>query len=572
MSLHPSQISTELARAGATHHTGNTETSSAALDVIHPSGGRTRIALHALPFRIGRGPDNDLILRDNRASRAHASIGRSGAAFTIEDLDSLHGTWVNGRRIDQVTPLSSGDIVHFGFEDSYRVVFSDSHDSINRILDQLSASSPVHGAAGSLSRLRALVEIARTVQSSFGANEILAAIIDAALALTGAERGFLLLRSGDGLEMKIGRDAQGSTLAESALIVPTRTIVRALRERHDLLSMSLIADPARSGDLSEPDFRNIICVPLVRFRGIHTEETLSLSAQTDTVGLLYLESRQTQAAVSDLNRELLHTLALEASTVLENADLLEQDRRKWLLEQELRIAREIQRSLLPQRFPDSGWFRAAGSSLASATVSGDYFDLRPAGDDMWAATVADVSGKGVSAALLASLLQGAFLLASELNTPLGSLMSKVNRFLIDRAQREKYATLFYGTVERSGVLAWANAGHCAPLLVRQKGEIRELHTTGMPLGLFPEASFEVEQLQIAAGDCIVAFSDGLPDAQGNGKNAFRTKLNPTLKRLAGLSAQEVHDGLIEEVRRFRQDASLRDDITVLVLEYRGSDA
>ncbi len=572
MSLHPSQISTELARGGATLHTGTTETGGAALDVIHPSGERTRIAVEPVPFRIGRGPDNHLILRDNRASRAHASIAKNGPAYTIEDLDSLHGTWVNGRRIDAATILTSGDIVHFGFEDSYRVVFSDSHGRIHRMLDRLSAPSPALGAAGSFSRLRALVEIARTVQSSFGANEILGAIIDAALALTGAERGFLLLCSGDSLEMKVGRDAQGSMLAESSLNVPTRTIGRALRERHDLLSMSLVPYPAHSGDLPAPNFRNIICVPLVRFRGVQTEETLSLSAQTDTVGLLYLESRETQTAVSDLNRELLHTLALEASTVLENANLLEQERRKWLLEQELRIAREIQRSLLPQRFPASGWFRAAGSSLASAAVSGDYFDLRPAGDNLWAAAVADVSGKGVSAALLASLLQGAFLLASELNTPIGSLMSKMNRFLIDRAQGEKYATLFYATVQRSGTLTWANAGHCGPLLVRKNGEIRELHTTGMPLGLLPEASFEVEDLPIAAGDNIVAFSDGLTDAEDSEKNSFRPRLNPTLERLAGMSAQQVHDELIEEVRRFREDEPLRDDITVLVMEYRGNDA
>src|SRR5579875_1510038 len=91
---------------------------SAALDVIHPSGERTRIPIDPVPFRIGRGPDNHLILRDNRASRAHALIARQGAGFLIEDLDSTHGTWVNGDRIQKPTVLKSGDAVHFGFEDS----------------------------------------------------------------------------------------------------------------------------------------------------------------------------------------------------------------------------------------------------------------------------------------------------------------------------------------------------------------------------------------------------------------------------------------------------------------------
>jgi serine phosphatase RsbU (regulator of sigma subunit) len=191
---------------------------------------------------------------------------------------------------------------------------------------------------------------------------------------------------------------------------------------------------------------------------------------------------------------------------------------------------------------------------------------------MWAAVVADVSGKGVSAALLASLLHGAFLLASELETPIGPLMSKINRFLIDRAQGEKYATLFYATLQRSGALIWANAGHCAPLLVRANGELDELQTTGMPLGLLPEATFEVKRLQLADGDNIVAFSDGLTEAENSEKKTFQSQLKSALQLSAGMSAREIHDRLIAEVVRFQEGKRLRDDVTVLVMEYRGSEA
>src|SRR5579875_396351 len=104
---------------------------AAALDVVHPSGERTRIPIDPLPFRIGRGPDNDLILRDNRASRTHAQICLRDATFVIEDLNSLHGTWVNGERISQPTALGEGDRVHFGIEDSYHLTFSDSSGRIS---------------------------------------------------------------------------------------------------------------------------------------------------------------------------------------------------------------------------------------------------------------------------------------------------------------------------------------------------------------------------------------------------------------------------------------------------------
>ncbi len=546
----------------------------AALDVIHPSGERTRIPITPLPFRIGRGPDNQLILRDNRASRAHAWIVRENESLVIEDLGSLHGTWLNGTRIDKPMALHAGDTVHFGFEDSYRLVFADSNRRISRILDQISsASAQPLGAAGSFARLRALIEVARTLQTSLAAEEVLSAVIDAALALTGAERGFLLLRSGDELEVKVGRDAAGATLAGSDLQVPASLISRALTERRDMLSMNL--NPEKTGDdsdVEDVDFPNVICVPLVQFHSVSAEETLSLSSETNTVGLLYLDSRKRQTPLSGLNRELLHTLALEASTVLEHAKLLEEERQKRVLEQELDFARKIQQNLLPQEFPESGWFCAAGSSLPSAEVGGDYFDVHAIGQDTWTAVIADVSGKGISSALLASLLQGAFLLGSELNSPLDALLARMNHFLIQRAQREKYATLFYGRIERTGATEWVNAGHCLPYLVKPDGEVQRLGSTGAPLGLLPDANFEVQHLQLAPGDKILVYSDGLPDAQNKSKRLYEDNLDQALKSLGGLNAQQIHDRLIGDVERFRDGEPLHDDVTLLVLEYRGAGA
>jgi phosphoserine phosphatase RsbU/P len=545
--------------------------SNAALDVIHPSGERTRIPIEPLPFRIGRGPDNHLILRDNRASRAHALIRRENRSFAIEDLDSLHGTWVNGKRIEKVTALKSGDDVHFGFEDSYHLVFSDLDGRIHRILDQISsAASEPGGPAGSFARLRALVEVARALQTSLAGDEVLSAVVDAALALTGAERGFLLLRSGDELAVRVGRDMRGATLSDADLHVPTSLIRRALRERRDLLSMNLTTGRVQQqSPQGEVQFRNIICVPLVQFRTLSAQETMASSSQSNTVGLLYLDSRQEQTPLSELNRELLHTLALEASSVLENANLLEQERQKRLLEQELEFARKVQQSLLPQTFPDSGWLSAIGSSLASEEVAGDYFDVHSIGSDAWAAVIADVSGKGVSSALLASLLQGAFLLGSELETPLDALMEKINHFLIERAQREKYATLFYARIRSSGLIDWVNAGHCAPIVVRANGGTSTLRSTGPPLGLVAEPKFEVDRVQLAPGDKIIAYSDGLTETENKKRETFEPRLEAALRGFAGVSAREIHEKLVEEIEEFRGNAPIRDDVTLLVLEYRG---
>ncbi len=530
-----------------------------ALDVIHPSGERTRIPVDPLPFRIGRGPDNNLILRDNRASRAHAKISFDGSAFLVEDLASLHGTWVNGARIEAPMRLKAGDSVHFGFEDSYRLVFTEAGTRIHRMLDEISASSQVSGAASSLARLRALLELARSLQTTLAREEVLAAILDAALGLTGSARGFLLLRSGEKLEVKLGRDNTGSPLNRSDFNVPTTVIESALAERRDLLSLDLPG--------SEPESANGICIPLLEFPSIDARKTIAVSSQSSTIGVLYLEHPRARSRLSDLDRELLHTLALEASTAVANARLLEEERQKRLLEQELGLARQIQENLLPQKMPQADWFSAAGSSIPSAEIAGDYFDVHSIGPDAWAAIIADVSGKGIGAALLASLLQGAFLLASGLDVPLDAVLSKINTFLNERAHGEKYATLFCAAIHRSGSFMWSNAGHVEPILLSTDGTTRNLETTSMPLGLLPEAEFAIERLQLSPGDKIIAFSDGLSEAEAPNSGVFASQLPELLASCAQLSAQELHDRLIERLLEFA--GALHDDVTVLVLQYRG---
>ncbi len=533
-------------------------TGEVALDVIHPSGERTRIPITPLPFRIGRGPDNQLILRDNRASRSHASIKSTETGFVIEDLDSLHGTWVNGSRIHDATTLQPGDTVHFGFEDSYQLLFSDGSDRITRLLNRFSAAgSQPGGAAGQFARLRAVLDVARTLQTALAADEVLGAVLETALALTGAERAFLILRAGDDFDVRLGRDAQGRSLPVESLSLPAEMIARALTERHDLLSIS-------DGSI----MRDVICVPLVSLGSINAQETVSLSPQSDTLGLIYLDCPR-QRVVPQLNLELLHTLALEASTVLENANVLERERQKLLLEQELNLARKIQQNLLPNDFPNTGWLRAAGSSLPSSGVTGDYFDLHQIDADNWAAVIADVSGKGISSALLAALLQGAFLLGSDLAASLDEVVGKINGFLIDRAQREKYATLFYAAIHSSGLMEWVNAGHCAPFVISRGGSVKPLQTTGMPLGLWRNAHYAVERVQLASGDKVLAYSDGVVEAENDQQETFEARLKQLLKQCGSLSAQQIHDKLITEILKFHDGIKQRDDITALVLEYCG---
>src|ERR1035437_9915857 len=144
-----------------------------------------------------------------------------------------------------------------------------------------------------------------------------------------------------------------------------------------------------SRSIVDLELRSVVCVPLVRIRTGQSDVTSVLSAGGETVGVLYLDSRLAAADLAGGNRELIQTLAIEASTVLENARLLEEERAKHRLDEELSLARTIQQSLLPRSLPAEGWLRASGSSVASRMVGGDYFDVPGVNPDGWWGVVAD---------------------------------------------------------------------------------------------------------------------------------------------------------------------------------------
>ncbi len=541
------------------------------LAVVEPGGRRQLVKISKSPFQIGRLAECEISLRDSRISRQHAQIVAEDDSYYLEDLNSRHGTFVNGKKITR-HKLSANDRIDFGVEDSYHLVFTYETGDTERLLAQLDAVPTTH-ATGNLAKLRAVLEVARALESSMSLEDVLGAVVDAALVVTGAERGFLLLHNSQGtaLEMRVARDKHGRPLDETDLRVPRGVIQRALHQRRDLLSMNF--DPAQINtekSVVDLELRSVVCVPLVRIRIGHQHETSQLSTKNDTLGVLYMDSRVGSADLSAGNRELLQSLAIETSTVLENARLMSQEREKRRLEQELSIAREIQRSLLPSRLPSDGWFRAAGSSQACFQVGGDYYDVMELSESLWGFVLADVSGKGVSAALLTSLLQGAFFATAGHESRLTEIMSRVNRYVCERSQTRNYATVFYCTVDRGGATRWINAGHCPPLLVRAGGKMEELAASACPIGLFPAAPFPQQETQLFSGDKLVVYSDGVTEAENAAGEQFGEEALTTLVRnRASAPAAELHQAIIDEVSRFTAGAPQSDDVTLVVLEYRG---
>jgi serine phosphatase RsbU (regulator of sigma subunit) len=548
----------------------------AVLTVINPSGQRSRVFIDRSPFLIGRQADNHLVLRDNRVSRVHAQIVREDTGYFIEDLNSRHGVYVNGERIQAKRQLFHSDSVSFGFADGYQLIFLQEEREIGRLVDHVaSTSKSVAGLGSNLAKLRALVEVARALQSSLSIQEVLESVVDAALVVTGSERGFLLLRHGATLKVEVARNRDGVTLPADDLKVPTQLIARALDSRRELLSMHF--DPEVEGaakpdsTIARLDLRSVVCVPLVKIKTEVSANTI-IAPVNETVGLIYLDSKSELADLSAGNREILQTLALEASTVLENARLLEQERAKQRLEEELRIARSIQQGLLPRELPSTGWFQVAGASVASQQVGGDYYDVARSAGDVWSLVVADVSGKGVSSALLASLLQGAFLVGAGSAEGIEAMLERINRYLYERTEGEKYATVFYCSVHRDGTVHWANAGHCPPILLRAGGGREMWRPTAMPVGILDIGRFAVQTSRLMPGDRLVIYSDGLSEAQNAAGEFFEQKrIDEVLRQGEGLGASALHAALFNAVNAFIGGVPQRDDLTLVIAEYNPED-
>jgi len=544
--------------------------------VHHPAGSRERILVQEFPFLIGRLNTNNLVLRDNRISRQHARVVAGpgpGNDHILEDLGSLAGTFVNNERI-QTKKLRHGDVIAFGFEDSYSLIFCKQDAEWQKVLEQMRPPDlAMTQQSLELAKLRALTEVARAVHSSLHFEEILSKVVDTAIEATGAERGFLILVEGADLKIRVARATGGEPLPPSDLRVPMRMIRRALEERTELLSMNFRPEHEQRMDLGqtvvELELRSVAAVPLIKVRpSSEAGVTSKHSIRANTIGMLYLDSRSGTANLAAGNRELLQTLALEASTILENARLLEEERKKEAMDRELSLARSIQDSLLPKGLPQEGWFQAYGLSLPSLEVAGDYYDVHMLPSGAWSALLADVSGKGVGSALLASFLQGVFLHSGDTVEEMRRLAGRVNQFLVNRTGGEKYATLFYCVIRPDGCIYFINAGHEAPFLVRRNGITKTLQSTSMPVGMLDEVEFEVAEARLEPGDQIVVFSDGLTEARNlQGQYYGRGRIKDLLSQLLGQGSRATITALQKDLQLFAGAAPQADDVTVLAIDY-----
>jgi sigma-B regulation protein RsbU (phosphoserine phosphatase) len=241
-----------------------------------------------------------------------------------------------------------------------------------------------------------------------------------------------------------------------------------------------------------------------------------------------------------------------------------------LLEQ-LAIARQLQQALLPQPNKNLPYVRACSQTIPCHEVGGDYFDYFDLEGGRFCFALGDVAGKGISAALLASKVQGILSAQSFLDSPIPTIISNLNRNLAGRGMDNRFVTFFFGILDEEGTCSYVNAGHNPPLLVHPDGTMRELDQGGMVLGLFTEARYQSESVRLQPNDHLVLFTDGVVEAlNARGEEFGQERLCALLRARAGATAPELLSCLREAVLSFSANAPQHDDITMMILGFRES--
>jgi serine phosphatase RsbU (regulator of sigma subunit) len=529
------------------------------MELVDGSSRRT-VVINRFPFVIGRSSECNLALPQSYVSRNHATIARNGGQFVLEDTNSRHGTFVNGEQVTRRT-LQPRDRIQFGSREGPQLRFEaeDSQEATGQtILAQLQGIS---AQQSDLEKLRWFLQAAGELNSAGRVDRVLASLLDTTLALAKVERGYVFLTGANGaLEMALGRDATGSVLTEAPTV--SRTVLRQATRGTDqfIVTDTWTAEGQVPESIVAHSIHTIICIPLRRNRQTRHGESAEDTANRQVFGALYLESRFRPGGVSDVDHELMRTIAREAAALVDNAQLaaIEDQARKH--HEELQIAARIQQGLMAVQIPTFPFAGVQAHSIACSAVGGDFFDVI-SGDDMLNVALVDVSGKGISAAILASTLQGMLHVQLEAGQPLDAIAAATNRYLCLKAVG-KYATMLLLRLHQDGTLEYLNCGHVQPRLCSD-ARVSRLEQSNVPVGLLDGAEYAAGVAALRPGSRVILVSDGVTEAEDAQGEFFGDE------RLDSAALWADLPGVLQRMAEFCAGHPANDDCTIVQVTFTG---
>lgn len=388
--------------------------------------------------------------------------------------------------------------------------------------------------------LEALYDVGLRIASTLNLEQLSEEILLRAVSLLDARRGALYLRQGQEfvLDGTIGGDALASISIDD-----------------DALT-AMLDEQAPAPDHLLPGATHVLAVPIAFDSG--------------TEGILAVADKESRTGVGPFlegDERALALFANQAAIALENARLHREALEKERLERELELAAEIQRGILPTEMPQLGSVELAGWNRPTQQVGGDYYGTVTLGDGRTAVVVADVTGKGMPAALLVSTLHSALHLLLDNVTPGAELLSRLNQHISESSGANKFITMILAIVEpQSSRLGFLNAGHNPGLVVRTDGEVAELLPSGLPLGLMPKSSYRLDSVELLPGDLVCLFSDGITECESPDEEEYGAdRLARFLIEHRDLPLGSIIAALDKEVAEFACHRPQGDDQTVVLL-------
>ncbi|MEW6731619.1 MAG: SpoIIE family protein phosphatase [Acidobacteriota bacterium] len=580
-----------------------------------PDGESREVKLSKVKTSIGRSSRNDICINDPFASRLHAEVRREDQVHFLTDLGSANGTFCNAIKVTGTIQLGIGDEIQIGetkiklLDDppptsSNEIVLSDVNlqaeaeltiTSSKRNSDIFSVLEEVTGGGQSLISQKTLIgqtiiappheKVARkrdllaivskvgvTLLSDDSLDNTLNRVMDLVFDALPVERGFLFLSSNWAPKKGVKSRTKSRPKPNELICKVARNATKELSGEEIKISRSISEKVISEGTsvltsdaLHDPRFQDRQSIVISQMRSIMA---VPLAIGDEVIGMIYVDNPYATNRFSEDDLLVLTTIASVAAIKIENARLIEERIEKKRIEEELKVANEIQLRLHPVSPPRIPGYDMIGISFPCREIGGDYYDFiqRKSGRIIFA--LGDVSGKGIGAALLMSSLHAA--LRAQAQTGLGpaEIITEVNNYIFESSPENKFLTLFCAELDPVvGRLCYSNAGHNPPILVCSDNRVMKLEAGGLPVGITNDIGYEDDTVLMSPGDVLVIYSDGITDSVNEADEDFgEQRLIDVIRRYRNRTASQLRDRIDEALTQFVGQSPPIDDMTIMIVK------
>lgn len=537
---------------------------------------------------IGRSPECQLVLNSNMVSRRHGRVFKQDGQYFIEDLGSGNGTLLNGRKIDEATQLTHGDRIKLG----PILVRFDSVVAAPRTVEQTRSMARPAGAAalesadesvetdddpatimgtsapamrfGQLevkpeAKLKAVLEISRSLAGTVNPDDILPRMLDTLFRIfPHADRACVLMKHPETGRMA-PRAIKHRRSDEDESVKISRTILKTvLEQKTGVLSADAASDSRfqASESISNLTIRSMMCVPL-------------LSLDNEPLGVINIDTQNAFNQFQPEDLDLLMAVAGQAAMSFESAMLMASHLAKQKQDEEMRIAANVQRALLPEQLPTVGGYQFYASYDSAQAVGGDYYDCFSLEDGRVCMAFGDVAGKGVPASLLMSRISTIVSNTVVYLSDVGEAVRRINDQMCSRAVEGRFVTFVLVMLDvRSGDMTIVNAGHM-PLMIRKPDgavvEVADGDAVGLPLGVIEGFEYDVVRRRLEPGEVAVIYTDGVSEAMDPDGDLYGVdRLRELVLASRDGAAEELGQQILADVRKHANGRAQNDDITIMV--------